>query len=68
NGVLNVCTKEEFKQAINSMSEPEQFMVIKKQLDTEKRKWGNLDGKSTYRINELVKELIHLKKVPRKAS
>ncbi len=66
-GVLNACTKEEFKLAINTMNQPEQFIAIKKQLDTEKRKWGNLDGKSTHRINDLVKDLIHLKKVPRKA-
>ncbi|HBA1636560.1 TPA: hypothetical protein J8X10_003026 [Legionella pneumophila] len=68
NGVLNACTKEEFKLAVNTMKQLEHFMVIKKQLDTEKRKWGNLDGKSTHRINDLVKELIHLKKVHRKAS
>lgn len=66
-GVLNACTKEEFKLAINTMNQPEHFIAIKKQLDTEKRKWGNLDGKSTHRINDLVKGLIHLKKVPRKA-
>ncbi|MCW8466713.1 hypothetical protein OQJ20_04070 [Legionella pneumophila] len=66
-GVLNACTKEEFKLAINTMNQPEHFIAIKKQLDTEKRKWGNLDGKSTHRINELVRDLIHLKKVPRKA-
>nr|BCL64562.1 hypothetical protein [Legionella pneumophila serogroup 13] len=66
-GVLNACTKEEFKLAINTMNQRENFIAIKKQLDTEKRKWGNLDGKSTHRINDLVKDLIHLKKVPRKA-
>ncbi|HAU1151835.1 TPA: hypothetical protein JBI12_07780 [Legionella pneumophila] len=67
NGVLNVCTKDEFKLAINTMSEQEQYNAIKKQLEIEKRKWGNLDGKSAHRINDLVRELIHLKKVPRKA-
>ncbi|MFO2618800.1 hypothetical protein SCM13_12550 [Legionella pneumophila] len=66
-GVLNACTKEEFELAINTMNQPEHFIAIKKQLDTEKRKWGNLDGKSTHRINDLVRDLIHLKKVPRKA-
>ncbi|HAT1894491.1 TPA: hypothetical protein JBJ04_09990 [Legionella pneumophila] len=67
NGVLNVCTKDEFKLAINTMNEQEQYNAIKKQLEIEKRKWGNLDGKSAHRINDLVRELIHLKKVPRKA-
>ncbi|HAT8641422.1 TPA: hypothetical protein F8A23_08975 [Legionella pneumophila] len=67
NGVLNVCTKDEFKLAMNTISEQEQFIAIKKQLEIEKRKWGNLDGKSAYRINDLIRELIHLKKVPRKA-
>ncbi|KGP63648.1 hypothetical protein EP47_03225 [Legionella norrlandica] len=66
-GVLNACTKEEFKRTISTMNEQEQFMVIKKQLEIEKGKWGNLDGKSAHRINDLVKELIQLKKVPRKA-
>ncbi|HHX3463852.1 TPA: hypothetical protein ACU9OW_002120 [Legionella pneumophila] len=67
NGVLNVCTKDEFKLAMNTISEQEQFIAIKKQLEIEKRQWGNLDGKSAHRINDLIRELIHLKKVPRKA-
>lgn len=67
NGVLNVCTKDEFKLAMNTISEQEQFIAIKKQLEIEKRQWGNLDGKSAYRINDLIRGLIHLKKVPRKA-
>lgn len=67
-GVLNVCTQDEFKSAIQSMSDPKEYLNLKNHLEVEKTQWGNLDGQSIHRINSLVKELVQLKKVRRKAS
>ncbi|WED41911.1 hypothetical protein [Legionella cardiaca] len=67
-GVLNVCAKEDFKNAVQTISEPEQLLSLKNHLDTEKLEWGYLDGGSISRINSLVKELLQAKKVRRKAS
>jgi hypothetical protein len=67
-GVLNVCTKDEFKQAVNQMSDPVKYNQLIMHLEIEKDQWGNLDGQSIARINNLVRELVQLKKVRRKAS
>ncbi|KTD47611.1 hypothetical protein [Legionella quateirensis] len=68
NGVLNACTQDEFKTAIQRMSDPDEYLNLKNHLEVEKMQWGNLDGQSIHRINGLVKELVQLKKVRRKAS
>lgn len=67
-GVLNVCSKIDFSNAVAKLSQQEQLISLKNHLETEKLEWGQLDGQSVNRINLVAQELIQLKKVRRKAS
>ncbi|MCL5272946.1 MAG: CDP-glycerol glycerophosphotransferase family protein, partial [Gammaproteobacteria bacterium] len=57
NGVLNACTKDEFKNAVKQMSDPDQYKKLTTFLEVEKKQWGYLDGQSVARINNLVRSV-----------